>query len=199
MGDFHPPVPHFAPRPRRGILGRIGASAAEHVLGATRPPAGVRPVHGFDATCFLGRWYEIFRLDDGFETHLSNVSMEFLLLDGGRFRVVNRGFDRESLRWRKIEGVAVFAREPWIGSFSLSFFWPWRRGFHVMDVDPSYRRALACGPDRDHLWLLAREPYVHEADISALMEVALDNGFEADDLIRVVHDRDPPCDGFFGD
>lgn len=46
---------------------------------ATAPPEGVRPVTSFDINRYLGRWYEIARLDHSFERGMSDVSASYQL------------------------------------------------------------------------------------------------------------------------
>lgn len=48
------------------VLGLVGCAVA--------PPSGVTPITGFDLDRYLGRWYEIARLDHAFERGLSRVS-----------------------------------------------------------------------------------------------------------------------------
>jgi len=39
-------------------------------------PKGLHPVNGFELERYLGRWYEIARLDHSFERGLTNVTAE---------------------------------------------------------------------------------------------------------------------------
>jgi len=51
--------------------------------GCTGLPEDVNPVDGFDVNKYLGKWYEIARLDHSFERGLDKVSAEYSLRDDG--------------------------------------------------------------------------------------------------------------------
>lgn len=57
-------------------------------------PKGVEPVQGFDLECYLGRWYEIGRLDHPFERGLSRVTADYNMRKDGGVRVLNPSFVR---------------------------------------------------------------------------------------------------------
>lgn len=48
-------------------------------------------VKSLDLQKFMGRWYEIARFDHSFERGMTNVTAEYIMLDDGRVRVINRG------------------------------------------------------------------------------------------------------------
>ena len=60
-------------RPRAlGVLALGGV-----LVGCLGMPDEVQPVRGFDAERYLGRWYEIARLDHSFERDLINVTANY--------------------------------------------------------------------------------------------------------------------------
>ena len=61
--------------------------------GCTGIPEGLQPVDEFEIDRYLGKWYEIARLDHSFERGLSHVSAEYSLREDGGLRVINRGYD----------------------------------------------------------------------------------------------------------
>lgn len=75
-------------------------------------PKSVTPVRGFELNRYLGKWYEITRLDHPFERELEQVSTEYSLREDGGVRVKNRGFSPEKNEWREAEGKAFFAGDP---------------------------------------------------------------------------------------
>lgn len=59
-----------------------------------------------------------------------------------------------------------------------------RADYWVLRIDPEYRVALVGAPDRDYLWLLAREPRL-DADVEReYLDAAREQGFELADWIR---------------
>jgi apolipoprotein D and lipocalin family protein len=159
------------------------------VLGAcTSVPDGVTPVSPFDLDRYLGRWYEIARLDHSFERGLSDVTADYRLQADGSVEVTNRGYDGKKAAWREAVGRAVFIGDPTTGSLKVSFFGPFYGGYHIADLDQQgYRWALVTGPDRDYLWILARTPDLPAEVRERLVSKASALGFDTTRLIWVEH------------
>jgi len=156
--------------------------------GCTGRPDGVEPVTPFDINRYQGVWYEIMRLDHGFERGLTNVTATYALRDDGTVSVLNRGFDRQTCRWKEAEGTARFQGEKNVASLSVTFFGPFAGGYHVFDLDRSdYGWALISGPSRSYLWILARRPDLSPDIRARLVEKARGLGFPVDELILVDH------------
>jgi apolipoprotein D and lipocalin family protein len=151
-------------------------------------PKGVAPVEGFDVQRYKGEWFEIMRLDHSFERGLSNVTAAYTLRDDGSVGVINRGFDAKNCRWKEATGRAVFQGAPETASLSVTFFWPFAGGYHVLALDKQeYGWALVSGPTRGYLWLLARRPDLSPEIRNRLVEQARGLGFPTEELILVDH------------
>ena len=161
------------------------------LAGCAGAPDGVTVVDDFELDRYLGRWYEIARLDHRFERGLSNVTATYSMRDDGGVRVLNRGFNTAEAEWEEAEGKAYFVGEPTVGQLKVSFFGPFYGGYNVVELDEEgYQYALVAGPSRDYLWLLARSPELESAIVEDLVRVAADYGFPVDELIYVDHDED---------
>ncbi len=155
------------------------------LLGCVGLPQGVVPIRPFALDRYLGRWYEIARLDHSFERGLSRVTAEYSLRPDGGVRVLNRGFSEKEGKWKEAEGRAYLAGRPDEGFLKVSFFGPFYGAYVVVALDPGYRYALVCGPSRKYLWILARQPRLDEAVRAELTARASSLGFDADRLIWV--------------
>lgn len=153
--------------------------------GCSGVPEGLQPVSGFELERYLGRWYEIARLDHRFERGLSHVTADYRRLPDGRIEVINRGFDAARGEWREARGKARFQGSADVGSLEVSFFGPFYGAYNVLVLDPDYRYALVAGPDRNYLWILAREPRLDRATLDALLARAQAWGFATGALIHV--------------
>jgi apolipoprotein D and lipocalin family protein len=163
------------------------------VLGgcAVAPPSGVTPITGFELNRYLGKWYEIARLDHSFERGLSNVSATYRPREDGGVKVVNRGYDDRAGIWKEVEGRAYFTGEPTVGSLKVSFFGPFYGGYHIIALDKeNYSWAMIGGPSRDYLWILARARELPPAVLDDLLEQARALGFATDAMILVEQDRE---------
>ena len=159
-------------------------------LGCTGVPKGLQPVGGFEPERYMGKWYEIARLDHRFERGLTDVSATYKLRDDGAVKVFNRGYDPEGGKWRGIEGVARFRGDPSVGSLKVTFFWPFYGGYHVIALDrEGYGWAMVTGPSRGYLWILSRTRQLAPSVLDGLVQQAADWGFATDELIFVDQTR----------
>ena len=154
------------------------------LTGCVSVPNGITPVADFQADRYLGKWYEIARLDHSFERGLTQVSAEYTLRTDGDIRVLNRGYSEKDKKWKQAEGQASFAGEKDKGFLKVSFFWPFYGSYVVFDLDhENYRHALVCGPNRSYLWILAREKTLDPKIQDRLLAKAAASGFETNKLI----------------
>lgn len=170
---------------RKLLLISAALAAAVALSACAGKPDGVEPVSNFDSARYLGKWYEIARLDHRFERGLSQVSAEYSKREDGSIRVLNRGYDEEKREWKDTEGKAKFVEGPTVGYLKVSFFGPFGGSYVVTDLDPEYRHALVTGNDRSYLWILSRTPTMDEATKKRLLDKAQALGYDTSKLIWV--------------
>jgi len=156
------------------------------LTGCSSIPPGVQAVRDFDVNRYQGRWYEIARLDHSFERGLSNVSATYTLRKDGGIDVLNKGFDKQSSRWKQAKGRAYFVKDKTIGRLKVTFFWPFYGGYNIIALDKdNYSYAMVCGPNRSYLWILAREKTLNSSVVDSLLKTTESLGFKTDSLIFV--------------
>jgi apolipoprotein D and lipocalin family protein len=152
-------------------------------------PDGVQPVEGFEVNRYLGKWYEIARLDHSFERGLQNVTAEYSLLEDGGIRVINSGYSTRNNKITSAEGKAYFANDPDEGYLKVSFFGPFYGSYVVFELDKErYDYAFITSYNKSYLWLLSRTPMVSNELVDRFVNRARELGFNTDDLIFVEHD-----------
>ena len=171
---------------------RLGFLAALGLFGCAGAPEGIVAVKGFELHRYLGKWYEIARLDHSFERGLINVTATYSLADDGTVRVLNRGYDPGRKRWKEATGKARFSSSPDIGQLKVSFFGPFYGGYNIIELDQAaYSYALVCGPSRAYLWILSREPKLEAAVQNRLVDKARELGFDTKKLVFVSQEDVP--------
>ena len=156
--------------------------------GCTGVPEGVEPVKNFELDRYLGKWYEIARLDHSFERGLSRVTAEYTMRDDGGVKVINRGYSVKNGAGDEAEGKAYFVGATDIGHLKVSFFGPFYGAYVIYELDQeNYQYALVSGPDRSYLWLLARSPSLDQQIQDKLIAKAAALGFDTSKLIYVEH------------
>ena len=153
-------------------------------------PKTVTPVGNFDQRRYLGKWYEIARLDHSFERGLVRVTAEYAPREDGGISVTNRGYSPVDGEWKQAEGKAYAVGDPGQAYLKVSFFGPFYGSYVVFELDPDYRYAFISGPNRSYLWLLSRTPTVDDELIDRFVDEARRRGFDTDELIFV--DQSPP-------
>ena len=159
------------------------------LTGCVGIPDNVKPVDNFQLERYLGKWYEIARLDHSFERGLSRVTADYSLREDGGVRVLNRGYSAENKAWQEAEGKAYFVESPDQGYLKVSFFGPFYGSYIVFELDhDNYQYSLVSGPDKSYLWILARSPKISESIKKSLLKKAAALGFDTTKLIYVAHD-----------
>jgi len=158
------------------------------ITGCVGIPKNVKPVDHFKADKYLGKWYEIARLDHSFERGLTRVTADYSLRDDGGIRVLNRGYSAGEGAWKEAEGKAYFVKRRDLGYLKVSFFGPFYGSYVVCELDHrNYQYSLVCGPNKSYLWILAREPKMDDSVKAILIAKASVLGFDTSKLIFADH------------
>ncbi|MEQ8230141.1 MAG: lipocalin family protein [Gammaproteobacteria bacterium] len=156
--------------------------------------APLATVDAVDLDRYMGRWHQIAHLPNWFQRMCTaQTSAEYSRLPDGRVRVVNscRNGDGELER---AEGVArlnphyddparleVRFAPAWLGF--LPFVWG---DYWILALEPDYSAVLVGAPNREYLWILARETSLPRTTWDRLVDVARAQGFVLDEL-RLEH------------
>lgn len=152
-------------------------------------PEGAIAVRPFDKKRYLGKWYEIARMDFKFERDLNNTTAEYSLNENGTIKVDNKGYNIKKGKWTRAIGKAKFAGEENIARLKVSFFGPFYSGYNVIAIDDEYRYALVAGKSLKYLWILSRGTSIPPEIKDKYLKIAADIGYKTSDLIWVIHDR----------
>ena len=152
--------------------------------GCVSIPDNITPVTSFQIERYLGKWYEIARLDHRFERGLTQISAEYSMRPDGGLKVLNRGYSKEKQEWSEAEGRGYFVQSPNDAYLKVSFFGPFFGSYIVFELDTvNYQYALISGPDKSYFWLLARTPTIDDNLKKKLITKAAVLGFNTKKLI----------------
>lgn len=152
-------------------------------------PKGAQAVRNFDQSKYLGKWYEIARLDFKFERNLNNTTAEYSLKKNGNIKVDNKGFNYKKNKWEQAIGKAKFRGSDSVAQLKVSFFGPFYAGYNVLAIDKDYQYALVAGRNLDYMWILSRSTGIPENIKSQYLEIAKNIGYDTSKLIWVKHDK----------
>ncbi len=158
------------------------------ITGCLGMPDKVEPIEDFELNQYLGKWYEVARLDHSFERGLSKVSAEYSIKQDGGVKVLNKGFSEADNEWQEAEGKAYFVNEDSQGYLKVSFFGPFYGSYVIFELEKeNYQYAFVSGPNTDYLWLLSRTPTVEPEILEKFIKLSKQRGFNTDELIYVSH------------
>ncbi len=153
----------------------------------TSIPQGATAVKPFDKERYLGKWYEVARLDFRFEKDLNNTSAEYSLNEDGTIKVVNRGYNYVTSQWKQAVGKAKFRGDDNEAKLKVSFFGPFYSGYNVIAIDDAYQYALVAGKDLSYLWILSRQTSIPDDVKQRFLSLASGLGYKTNDLLWVEH------------
>jgi len=152
-------------------------------------PKGAVAIEPFVKDKFLGKWYEIARLDFKFERGLNNTTAEYSLNKNGTIKVDNKGYDAKKGKWSQAIGKAKFVKEDSIAMLKVSFFGPFYAGYNVISIDPEYKYALISGSSLKYLWILSRNASIPDVIKNKYLKIAKEIGYNISDLLWVEHNK----------
>lgn len=149
------------------------------------PP--LRTVDSVDLNRYVGVWHEIARCPNSFQKGCLGSTASYVLREDGDITVVNSCRDGEDGEIRQAKGRAWVVDKATNARLKVSFFWPFRGDYWIIDLGPAYEYAVVGTPNRKYLWVLSRTPVMDDALYAAIMERIRQLGF---DPARVVREAD---------
>ena len=168
-------------------LAALGLLTLVAVKSCRTIPKGAEVVKPFDKNRYLGKWYEIARIDFRFEKNLNQTTADYSENKDGSIRVVNRGYNYKKDQWKESVGKAKFRGDTTEAALKVSFFGPFYSGYNVLAIDPDYKYALVAGKNLDYLWLLSREKTMPANIKERYLEQARQLGYNTGRLVWVEH------------
>jgi len=157
-------------------------TAGRSMAASGAPPLAT--VQQVDLKRYMGEWYEIARIPHRFQEGCVGSGASYSLLPDGEVRVINRCRDEKSGELREATGRAWVVDPTTNARLKVSFFWPFRGDYWIIDLGASYEYAVVGAPNRDYLWILARSPQMDPAVYAGILERAHQKGFDTSRLVQ---------------
>ncbi len=136
-------------------------------------------LENFDESKYLGKWYEIARIDYFFEKNIINPTAEHSLNEDGTIKVVNKGYNTKKEKEVTANGHAVIKGKGKLKVYFNPFF---GADYNVLYVDDDYKYALVGGGKPKYLWILSREKNMSDEIYDKLVQIAKEKGYETEKL-----------------
>jgi apolipoprotein D and lipocalin family protein len=159
------------------LLGLLFACAS-----AGPPPGALQTVPKVDLGRYAGRWYEIASFPQSFQRGCTDSRADYRLRDDGTVEVLN-----SCLRDGRVDtakGKAWVADKATGAKLKVSFFWPFKGDYWVIELGDDYEYAVVSAPSMKYLWILSRTPQMDEQRYREIVGRLKDRGFDVAKLSR---------------
>lgn len=149
---------------------------------AGQPQVPLEVVLQVDLARYLGRWYEIASFPQHFQKGCTDSRAEYRIRDDGAIEVLN-----SCLRDGKVDtakGTAWVMDKATNAKLKVSFFWPFRGDYWIIELGKDYEYAVVSAPSRKYLWVLSRTPKMEEQRYQEIVVRLKDKGFDVAMLKR---------------
>uniref|UniRef100_A0A831XFG2 Lipocalin/cytosolic fatty-acid binding domain-containing protein n=1 Tax=Geobacter metallireducens TaxID=28232 RepID=A0A831XFG2_GEOME len=146
------------------------------------PP--LQTVAAVDLNRYLGVWHEIARYPNSFQRGCLESTASYTLREDGDIQVLNSCRDAGDGRTRQAKGRAWVVDTASNARLKVSFFWPFRGDYWIIDLGTEYEYAVVGTPNRKYLWVLSRTPVMDDAVYAAIMERIRQQGFDPGRVVR---------------
>ncbi len=170
------------------VLGSLWLSGCASV--STDPQNQPETVDHVDLQKYSGKWYEIARYPTWFQRGCECATAEYEVIGPESVRVTNTCYKADG----SIKSISGTARPANTGNSKLlvrfdifvsKIFPGLTTGkYWVLHVDDDYQHAVVGHPNRDYLWILARDPSIGIEKYQELVAIAVDQGYDADKLME---------------
>ena len=146
------------------------------------PPAKLQVVPKVDLGRYAGRWYEIASFPQSFQRGCTDSRADYRLRDDGTVEVLN-----SCLRDGRVDTAKG---EAWVvdkgtgAKLKVSFFWPFRGDYWVIELGGDYEYAVVSAPSMKYLWILSRTPQMDERRYREIVGRLQEQGFDVAKLGR---------------
>jgi len=145
-------------------------------------------VESVDIEKYTGLWYEIKRLPAWFQRDCySNVTAYYELRADGNLTVVNECL-KSNNKLKRAKGKAWLVDKKTNAKLKVSFFWPIRGDYWIIDLDKDkYQYAVVGHPNRKYLWILSREKELDKKILDEILIRIKNKDYKLDNLISTKH------------
>jgi apolipoprotein D and lipocalin family protein len=149
------------------------------------PPPQV--VSSVDIERYAGKWYEIARLANSFQEGCVNTTATYTVKSPGKVHVLNecdKPRESGSSKHKSVEGAAHVVKGSDGAKLDVTFLWPFKGNYWILELAPDYSYAAVGSPTRNNLWILSRSPTLKEEIYQSLLKRLQADGFETEKLIK---------------
>jgi len=141
--------------------------------------APLSTVSSVELNRYMGKWYEIASYPAWFQKGCTGSTADYSRLPDGRVRVVNRCY-KKSLNGplKESKGKAEVVDSKTNARLKVTFFWPFKGDYWIIDLDDDYQWAVVGVPSRKYLWILSRTPTLDGKVYDGILRRVIEKGYD---------------------
>lgn len=137
----------------------------------------------FDINKYLGKWYEIARIENEFQPKMEKVTAQYNLIRENYIEIINSGYIKDNIV--NIIGRAVPTDKD--TTLKVHFSPDVYSYYNILFVDNNYQYALVSGDSKDYLWILSRTPELDKNISDKLIDIAKKQNYNVDKIFFTKH------------
>jgi len=145
--------------------------------------APLQAVSHVDLHRYVGLWYEIGRYPNSFQKGCQGSTAMYTIRPDGKIGVVNSCRNLQDGSLREAKGRAWVVDKNSNARLKVSFFWPFRGDYWIIDLGREYEYAVVGTPNRRYLWILSRTPEIRPDILEKIVQNIEKQGFVRSNLI----------------
>ncbi len=157
------------------IVTLLTTSCVSHQHGGDLP--ALQTVAKVDLARYVGLWYEIGRYPNSFQKNCQNSTAMYTARPDGDIDVLNSCKNQQDGSLLEAKGRAWVVDYASSARLKVSFFWPFRGDYWIIDLGPEYEYAVVGTPNRKYLWILSRTPEMEPEVLSQIVQRVEKQGF----------------------
>lgn len=148
------------------------------------PP--IRMAQKVDLDKFMGDWYVIANIPTFIEKGAHNAVESYTRKTEDEIDT-RFTFNKDSFTGPKKEyNPTGFVQEnPSNAEWKMQFLWPFKSEYIIVYIDSDYQYTIIGRTKRDYLWIMARSPKVDQQKLDELIEIAVDEGYDKNQIRMV--------------
>ena len=147
-----------------------------------------------DLDRFMGDWYVIASIPTFLEEGAHNAVESYRLAPDGTiettFTFRDGGFDGETKRYTPRGYVVDRASN---AVWGMQFVWPIKADYRISYLSADYGQTIIARDQRDYVWIMARTPFLGDAEYQQLVQRVAEMGYDTAQLRKVPHRAPAPA------
>ncbi len=146
----------------------------------------LKTVQNVDIKQFMGDWYIIANIPTFLEKRATNAIESYRLNDKGEIETTFSFYqDRPSGKKKKYHPKGFIYNTDTNAEWRMQFLWPFKMPFLIIDLDEDYSHTVIGYPNRNYVWIMAREPELAEEIYQSILKKLENVGYDISRINKV--------------